>query len=177
MVIGQACSYYATTSGVQNSTTECQTADYKTGWKRPNPPKMSGEIKLTTLTGLQVSTSTPPQKQWDFPYPALRDQDCFSFCRATQCQWLCARLQQYGFNSNYTRNTEQLSCCQQMTLDPQTLQPTFLFQSCCRVHPKSIDWHRPSPLLYLLGNPISFSPLNDTTKRATVPWLGPFRFF
>lgn len=72
------CGYWASllyntaTSGVQSTTTSCQTADYKSGWKRPNPPKTSGEIKLTAPTGLQVNTSTPPSKSNTFFHTSFK---------------------------------------------------------------------------------------------------------
>lgn len=44
-------------------------------WERSNPHKMAGKIKATTLTGFQVNISTPPEKQWDFPHKALKEQE------------------------------------------------------------------------------------------------------
>lgn len=48
---------------------------YRRGLERSNPPKMAGKIKATTLTGFQVNISTPPEKQWDFPHKALKEQE------------------------------------------------------------------------------------------------------
>lgn len=53
-----------------NSTTRLQE-----GLGKAKPTQNKGEIKTSTLTGLQVSISTPPEKQWDFPCKALRDQE------------------------------------------------------------------------------------------------------